>query len=232
MLEDLPNYITITFYLITLVTFVLFYLTIKKSVYSHKAIVISIGLILWLVIQMIMSIKMVYVNTIGNTPPLFPILGIIPMILLMIVLYNNKKGQQFIDSLPLARLTFLSTIRVPVEIVLWWLFLQHTLPEMATFEGRNLDIIAGITAPFIAYFGYLKGKLNNKILLLWNILGVLLLLNIVVIALFSFPTAFQHLNFEQPNIAMLYFPFIWLPSFIVPVVFFSHFVSIRRLLGN
>ncbi|HVF96549.1 MAG TPA: hypothetical protein VM871_04480, partial [Flavisolibacter sp.] len=36
--------------------------------------------------------------------------------------------------------------------------------------------------------------------------------------------------FDQPNIAVLYFPFIWLPSFIVPVVLLSHLVCIRQLL--
>jgi len=232
MLKDLPNYITTTFYLTTLATFVFFYIAIKKSAYGNKANIISLGLIIWLVIQLILSTNLVYVKTIGNIPPLFPILGFLPMIILIIILFNNNVVKHFIDSLPLAHLTFLSTIRIPVEIVLWWLFLYNALPEMATFEGRNLDIIAGITAPFIAYFGYVKGKLNNKILLVWNILGLLLLINIVVIALFSFPTAFQQLNFDQPNIAMLYFPFFWLPSFIVPIVLFSHFVSIRQLLGK
>jgi hypothetical protein len=36
--------------------------------------------------------------------------------------------------------------------------------------------------------------------------------------------------FDQPNIAVLYFPFNWLPSCIVPLVLLSHLAAIRQLL--
>ncbi|MBL4624925.1 MAG: hypothetical protein JKY42_07285 [Flavobacteriales bacterium] len=124
----------------------------------------------------------------------------------------------------------MSIIRIPVERVLWWLFLNSTIPEILTFEGRNFDILAGIMAPIIAYFGFVKGSISNKFLLVWNVLSLMLLLNIVLNAMFSFPTVFQQFAFDQPNLGILYFPFFWLPSFIVPVVFFTHFVSIRQLL--
>jgi len=42
----------------------------------------------------------------------------------------------------------------------------------------------------------------------------------------------QLFAFDQPNIAILYFPFVWLPSFIVMTVLFSHLISIRRLVKN
>ena len=71
--------------------------------------------------------------------------------------------------------------------------------------------------------------MSRKALLVWNILGLLLLLNIVVIAVLSAPFRFQLLGFEQPNIAILYFPFIWLPCCIVPLVLFSHLAAIRQL---
>ena len=43
-------------------------------------------------------------------------------------------------------------------------------------------------------------------------------------------TPFQQFGFDQPNIAMLYSPFVWLPCFIVPTVLFSHLVCIRKYL--
>ena len=45
-------------------------------------------------------------------------------------------------------------MRVGVEVVLFWLFIKRVVPESMTFEGRNFDIISGITAPFVAYFAY------------------------------------------------------------------------------
>ncbi len=121
-------------------------------------------------------------------------------------------------------------MRIPVEIVLFWLFQNKAIPELITFEGRNFDIIAGITAAIIAYFGFTKQTINRNILLIWNFICLGLLINIVVNALFSAPSPIQKFAFEQPNIAILNFPFCWLPTFIVPIVLFGHLASIRQLL--
>lgn len=230
MIESLPNYIPIVFGLTTLATLILFYIAIKKSVLGNKANSIGFGMILWLIFQMVLSLNLFYIETVGDIPPKFAIVGFLPAFILMIILFNTTKGKIFIDSLSLRNLTFLSIIRIPVEIVLWWLFLNHAIPEILTFEGRNFDMLAGITAPVITYFGFIKGKVNNKLLLGWNVISLLLLLNIVINAMFSFPTVFQQFALDQPNVGILYFPFFWLPSFIVPVIFFTHFVSIRQLI--
>jgi len=37
------------------------------------------------------------------------------------------------------------------------------------------------------------------------------------------------LAFDQPNIAVLYFPFSWLPTYVVPVVLFCHLAALRKL---
>ena len=129
-------------------------------------------------------------------------------------------------------LTLLHTIRILVELVLFWLFLHKFAPQIMTFEGRNFDIISGLTAPFIFYFGFIKRTLPNKILLLWNFISIGLLINIVTIAVLSAPFSFQKLAFDQPNIALMYFPFIWLPCCIVPVVLFSHLAAMRQLLST
>ena len=230
MIENLPIYIPIVFGLTTLATLVLFYIAIKKSVLGHKANIIGFGMVVWLIIQMVLSLNLFYIKTVGDIPPKFAIVGFLPTFILIIILFNTTKGKIFIDSLSLSDLTFLSIIRIPVEIVLWWLFLNNAIPQILTFEGRNFDILAGITAPIITYFGFIKGELNKKVLLGWNVVSLMLLLNIVINAMFSFPTVFQQFAFDQPNLGILYFPFFWLPSFVVPVVFFTHFVSIRQLL--
>lgn len=229
MITNLPTYIVIVFGMTTLATFILFYVAIKKSTLAHKANIIGIAMVLWLIFHMVLSQNLFYLNTVGDIPPKFPLISFMPAFALMIYLFNSKKGKVFIDSLPLDTLTLLSVIRIPVEIVLFWLFVHHSIPELLTFEGRNFDILAGVSAPFIYYFGFVKGSLNRKVILAWNFVCLALLVNIVFMAMLSFPTAFQQFGFEQPNVGLLYFPFFWLPAFIVPIVFFTHFVSIRQL---
>jgi hypothetical protein len=99
-----------------------------------------------------------------------------------------------------------------------------------TFSGRNFDILSGLTAPFVYYFGFVRKKLSTAVILLWNFVCLLLLFNIVAHAILSAPFPFQQLAFSQPNIAVLHFPFTWLPACIVPLVLFSHLVTIRKLL--
>jgi hypothetical protein len=98
-----------------------------------------------------------------------------------------------------------------------------------TFEGRNWDILAGATAPIVAYLNINRKTLSKKLFLAWNVIGVLLLVNIVVHAILSVPSPIQQFGLEQPNMAILHFPFVWLASYVAPVVLFSHFVIIRRL---
>ena len=232
MIDKLPTYIYITFVLTTIVTLIMFFCTIKSSNSKQtqkKAIFIFIGLIVWLLIQAILSLKNIYNTDTNATLPKLILIGILPIILTIILLFITSKGKQFIDSLPLKNLTYLNIIRIPVEMVLFWLFLYKAIPELMTFKGRNFDIVAGITAPLIAYFGLTKTKINRKKMIFWNFICLGLLINIVVNALFSAPSPIQKFAFNQPNIAILNFPFSWLPTFIVPIVLFGHLVSIRQL---
>jgi hypothetical protein len=65
--------------------------------------------------------------------------------------------------------------------------------------------------------------------LLWNFICLGLLVNIIVNAVLSAPFPFQQFGFSQPNIAVLYFPYVWLPCGIVPLVLLSHLAVIRQL---
>jgi hypothetical protein len=233
MIANLPTYISLTFGLTTIATLLLFVWTVRGSNSEQtrrKALYIFISLTVWLAIQAILTLKNVYNTDINSFPPKLLVIGVLPTILTIIVLFLTSKGRQFIDSLPLKNLTYLNIVRVPVEIVLFWLFLNKTIPELMTFEGRNFDIFAGVTAPIIAYFGLTKTKLSRQTVLFWNFICLGLLINIVINALFSAPLPFQKFAFDQPNIAILYLPFSWLPTFIVPIVLFGHLTSIRQLL--
>lgn len=221
-MENLPIYISILFGLITLLTVGLFYKATNRSILS------LVILLTWLVIQAVIALTNFYTVT-DTIPPRFLLL-VMPPILFIILLFATNKGRIFIDSLDIKALTLLHIVRVPVEIVLFWLFIYKMIPELMTFEGRNFDVISGISAPLIYYFGFVQKQLSNKIIIIWNVLCLMLLFNIVINAVFSAPFPFQKFAFDQPNIAILYFPFNWLPSCVVPIVLFSHIVVIRQLL--
>lgn len=230
MIENLPGYVALVFGLTTLLTLLFFIRAVKGSdllMTRKRALPIFVGLTLWLAFQAILALKDVYSADTETFPPKIMLVGILPPVVIIILLFAMTKGRQFIDSLSLKVLTYLNIVRLPVEIVLFWLFLNKAVPELMTFEGRNLDILAGVSAPFIAYFGLTKKRLSRRTVLLWNVACLGLLVNIVANALFSAPSPIQRFAFDQPNIAILYFPFTWLPTFIVPVVLFGHLAAIR-----
>ena len=222
MIPGLPLYISIVFGLTMVLTL---YLFLKAARFSKYAILV---LSIWVGIQVFLSLNGFY-KVIDTIPPRFVLL-IIPPILLIILLFNTQKGRLFIDSLDIKVLSIIHTIRILVEIVLLWLFMYKTIPVELTFEGRNFDIISGVTAPIVYYFGFIKQTLSKKLIISWNIVCVLLLLNVIFNSVLSSPLIFQKFGFNQPNIAILNFPFVFLPSIIVPIILFSHFVVIRRLI--
>ncbi|MDN3692009.1 hypothetical protein QWZ06_06950 [Chryseobacterium tructae] len=232
-MENLPLTLSLFFGLITLATLLLFCWAVKNSdsqgIRSRAGIIFLI-LLGWLLIQAALSLNGIYSDHLNSIPPKIVLLGILPTIFVIVLIFNLEKGKLFIDSLSLLHITYLNIIRIFVEITLHKLFLYKMIPEIMTFKGINFDILIGISAPFIAYYGIRMSKISRKLILVWNIIGLALLFNIVTIAFLSAPSPLQKIAFNQPNIAILYFPFSWLPTFIVPVVFFGHLVSIRQLL--
>jgi hypothetical protein len=222
MIPGLPQYIAIVFSLTTLITI---WFLFKAGVRTKIAILL---IICWLLLQAVLAWKGFY-QVADTMPPRF-MLTVVPPLLLIVVLFATKKGRIAVDGLNSEWLTWLHMVRVPVEFVLLWLFLEKQVPQIMTFEGRNFDIISGLTAPLVAWFGYRKGKMKRGLIIAWNILCIGLLVNIVVIAILSAPFAFQKFAFDQPNKAVFFFPFVWLPAFVVPAVLFAHLQSLRKLM--
>jgi len=223
-MESLPTYISVVFGLTTLLTVAIFYKATKNSK------VTLVILLVWLALQAFIGQSGFYTIT-NSLPPRFVLL-VLPPLLFIIGLFVSPKGKRFLDSLDRKTLTILHIIRIPVEIVLFWLFLNKTIPELMTFEGRNFDILSGLTAPFIYYFGFIKKRIGKGGLLIWNFICLGLLFNIVANAVLSAPFPFQQFAFDQPDIALLNFPFIWLPACVVPLVLLSHLATIRQLLND
>ena len=220
-MEHIPFYVSLVLALTALLTVFIFY---NAAGNSRTVLFILFG---WMIMQAVISKTGFYTNT-SAVPPRF-LLTIGPSLLFVILLFLTKRGRLFIARLNLKTLTMLHIVRLPVELVLFWLFIHKAVPQIMTFEGHNFDIFSGITAPVIYYAVFIK-KLNARWLLVWNILCLALLINIVAIAILSAPFPFQKLGFEQPNIALLYFPFVWLPCCIVPLVLLSHLAAIKSLM--
>jgi hypothetical protein len=163
------------------------------------------------------------------SPPRVMTFAVLPAMLLILLFFVFFR-QNFIERLSLKTLTWLHIVRIPVEIVLLLLFQNGLVPQEMTFEGRNFDILSGLTAPVVALLGFNGSKAKRGVLIIWNLATLLLLINVVAIAVLSFPSPFQRFGLAQPNVGVAYFPYIWLPTIIVPAVLFSHLTALWRLI--
>jgi len=223
-MEHLPPFIYIVFG----ATFLLGVWLFLKAANYPKALIITIAL--WTILQSVIGLSGFYSNMYTMTMR-FPLL-LLPPLLFLISLFTTTIGKAFIDGLNIRTLTIFHIIRIPVEFGLFSLSVHHAIPKAMTFAGTNYDIFSGLSAPLIYYFGFSKKILGKPVLVAWNIVCILLLLNVVINAALSLPARFLQFGFEQPDIALGYFPFLLLPSCLVPLVFFSNLAAIRQLLSK
>ncbi len=227
-MDQIPPYVSIVFILTTFAA-VGFLLQVVRSsrLDSLPGKIILFLLPLWILFQAVISIGGFYQNA-DSFPPRIAIFGVFPSVLVVFsYLVFFRIG--FIDRMSLKLLTLLHIVRIPVEVVLYWLFLGGLIPSLMTFAGFNFDILSGLLAPVAYFTSFRAGRVRREILIAFNFLGLALLLNVVSIAIFSLPTPLQQISFDQPNRAVLYFPYSWLPSLVVPIVLFAHLASLWKL---
>jgi hypothetical protein len=223
MITDLPIYVYATFFVALVFVLTMFYYA------SNKNIKLIIGIILLGSLHSVIAFTGFYENT--NTIPPRLMLIVFPIAVIVISSIFSSKMKKWLDSLKLKPLMYLHAVRIPVELTLFWLFAAKYVPQIITFEGRNFDIIAGITALIVAFIAFRNKKTNKTLLWIWHIMSIALLVNIVINALLSTLTAFQLIAFEQPNVAIYKFPFLLLPGIIVPLVLISNiagFIILKR----
>ncbi len=149
-------------------------------------------------------------------PPLFFLL--LPAVIATILLARKVSVRHEGLGWPIGYQSF----RILVEIFLWWGHREAVVPVQLTFEGRNFDIVTGLTAPLVAWLPVPRWGVHA-----WNFMGLALLINVVTVAILSMPTPLQ--RFEHANVFVIQAPYVWLPLFLVPSALFGHVALWRRL---
>jgi hypothetical protein len=193
MIEQLPAYINVVFILTTFLTMLLF---LKAVNFQKTGVSILLAI---LVFQGILSFNGFY-----QVPLRIPVL-VIPSLLIIIILLSGKFSKKWLPAVSLPWLTALQVIRIPVEMVLFWLYKEKQIPVNMTFEGWNYDILSGITALPMVWLALNNRSTAKRILLVWNFICLGLLITIVTIAVLSAKLPIQQWGFDQPNVAIQHF---------------------------
>ncbi|MCI4667719.1 MAG: hypothetical protein MRZ79_06120 [Bacteroidia bacterium] len=165
-----------------------------------------------------------------SLPPKMPLMIILPLFLFTAVVLIRNRKHPLLKALDPSWVVYAQSFRLAVELLLLYTFMEGFIPKSTTFEGYNFDILAGITAPIVAYFVFQRKVLPLNFLLVWNILGLCLLT--IVVSLFM-TSAFvpQIWASEVPLVSneFVEWPYVLLPGFLMPLAVFLHFLSIVQM---
>jgi hypothetical protein len=168
-----------------------------------------------------------------STLPPRPALAILIPLPFVLLFAFSKKGTQLLQSIPSHWLVYMQSFRIVVELLLLFAFINNKLPIQMTFEGRNFDVVTGVLALPVGYLLMRKKSNAKKLAVAFNIIGLLLLLNVLVIAVLSMPTPLRQFINEPALTLVAQFPFILLPGVLVPLAYTLHIFSLRQhLIAN
>ncbi len=168
-------------------------------------------------------------NDFSSTPPRF--LFLLAGIVLSSVLFSRSQvGKILSNVIPIWLLVGFQGFRVLAEWAIYAGFKEGIFPVQMTFEGLNFDIVTGVIA--IALIPYFKINPNSRLVAwVFNIGGLILLFNIVLVAVLSSPVPFRYFLNEPANASVVFMPFILLPGVLVQAAFVGHLLLTKKLLG-
>lgn len=227
MPETLPSSLTYSFY--ALVAWGLSGLFVAFRILADDSVKMGLGLrfgvLVWLGVPAVLAIRGTFLQF-GEAPPNL-MRVVIPMAILIVIFSFSSWGKRAAERLPLTLLVGIQAFRLPLEILLYFLAERKLLASEMTMAGYNFDIVTGVLA-FVLWILLHKQMASSWMLWAFNVIGTLLLVAVVTIAILGFPEPFG--LFDPPNLLVAFYPWVWLPTFLVQLAFVSHLLLFRKLL--
>jgi small-conductance mechanosensitive channel len=160
------------------------------------------------------------------TPPPFALL-VVAILGVTAALACTGYGRRLARGLPLWMLIGIQGFRLPLELAMHALYERGVMPEQMSYSGRNFDILTGISALIVAWLVFLD-RAGRRVVLTWNVLGLVLVINVVTVGILSTPP-FRLFGDDRLNVFITYPPFIWLPAVMVLAALAGHVIIFRAL---
>ena len=188
---------------------------------------IAAGLFLWLAYVGILSWLGLVSNPAIRPPAILFIVG--PVILFMVFGMARSRSAGLIAlAIPLWVLIGFQMFRIGVELFLHQLWREGIVPKMLTFDGANVDIWIGASAPLAAWLAT-RGRGGRGIAAIWNVAGLFALANVIVRSALTSPGPFNLIDAEVVNRAIGAFPYTYIAGFLAPLAIALHILALRAL---
>jgi hypothetical protein len=154
-----------------------------------------------------------------------------PVVMTLLLLTLTTPGAVLAGSIPLSLLLGFQVFRLGVELSLHRLWSMGLAPRMMILEGGNIEILIAATAPVAAWLST-RGNVGRRVAWWWNLVGILSLANIVVRAVLTAPGSLHLIHAEVPDVAIITFPFTFIPGFMAPLALTLHLLAFRAFSTN
>ena len=181
-------------------------------------------LLLWLLYAALLGATGI-AGRLDHVPPGIALLTA-PITLTLLVVTLTSPGAAIARRIPLRLLIGFQLFRLGVELTLHHLWSIGLAPRIMTLAGGNIEILVAATAPAAAWLAY-RGSMGRKIAWAWNLIGLFSLANIVVRAVLSAPGPLHLIVAETPDVAILIYPFTFIPGFLAPLAMTLHILAFR-----
>ena len=192
---------------------------------TRAAVMIAGAALAWMAITWIAADAGVFRNW-EQTPPPFAFLVLMIFVLAGAIAWSPL-GLRIARFIPLWILVAVQAFRLPLEIAMHALYERGIMPEQMSYSGFNFDIVTGATAIIVAALVW-SGAAGRRLVAAWNLLGMVLLVNIVTVAILATPR-FRYFGDDALNTFVMDPPFVWLPSVPVLAALAGHLLIFRAL---
>ena len=160
-------------------------------------------------------------------PPLPFVVMVVSIFAVGALLARSRIGERLASGLPLAILVGFQGFRFPLELAMHRAYTEGLMPIQMSYSGRNFDIVTGITAIVLAMAMALT-NVPRWVVQAWNLLGLVLLFNILGVAILSTPM-FAYFGPERLNVWVMWMPYTLLPAVMVLAAWAGHLIVWRAL---
>ena len=195
----------------------------RRSILAAAA--MTLGLVVWMSATYVAAAFRLL-----QFPPAPPTMIVVFVLLLVLSvgLGVSPVGRRLAAGLPLAVLVGVQGFRLPLELMMHRAYEDGLMPVQMSYSGLNFDIVTGITALIVGAL-LATGRAGIRTARAWNVMGTLLLVNIILISLLSAPTPWRVWRDGPANNWVTTEPYIWLPTVMVAFAILGHIVIYRRL---
>ena len=198
----------------------------RPAAVRHAALA-ALASVAWIAVTAVVAARGVL--SFQGTPPTM-ILMLLVTLVLVIVVAASSLGRRLALGVPVAALVAFQGFRVLVELSMHRAYTEGLMPVQMSYSGRNFDIVSGVTALAVGiWLATGERRSWRPVVFAWNTLGVVLLVNILVVALLSAPTNFRVFMNEPANTWITRAPWVWLPTVMVFAALLGHLLVYRRL---